>query len=125
MAIAAASGLPVSIWNGPANTHEIKLVEKSIDAKHVSTRPEILIGDQAYNSDPLDKKLCKRNIKLVATHKHNRKRKATQDVRTLRRYVKRWKVEELLHGYRTTEDVQHATIIIRKIFQDLFSSHAW
>jgi len=103
MAIADASGLPVSLWVGAANTHEVKLVEKSIDAKHIKTRPQILIGDQAYDSDPLDKALKKRKIKLVAPHKRNRKRKPTQDGRTLRRYTKRWKVERLfawLQNYR-------------------------
>ena len=103
MAIADASGLPVAIWAGAANTHEVKLVETTIDAKHVDTRPEILIGDQAYDSDPLDNKLKKRKIKLVAPHKRNRKRKQTQDGRTLRRYAKRWKVERLfawLQNYR-------------------------
>lgn len=103
MAIADASGLPVSLWAGAANTHEVKLVEKTIDSKHVKGRPQILIGDMAYDSDPLDKKLKKRKIKLVAPHKKNRKKKATQDGRTLRRYVRRWKVERLfawLQNYR-------------------------
>lgn len=103
MAITDASGLPVAIWAGAANTHEVKLVETTIDAKYVDTRPEILIGDQAYDSDPLDNKLKKRKIKLVAPHKRNRKRKQTQDGRTLRRYAKRWKVERLfawLQNYR-------------------------
>ena len=103
MAIADASGLPIALWAGAANTHEVKLVETTIDAKHVKGRPQILIGDQAYDSDPLDKKLRKRKIKLVAPHKQNRKRKATQDGRTLRRYVRRWKIERLfawLQNYR-------------------------
>jgi transposase len=103
MAIADASGLPIAIWAGAANTHEVKLVEATIDSKYVKTRPQILIGDQAYDSDPLDKKLRKRKIKLVAPHKKNRKKKATQDKRTLRRYVRRWKIERLfawLQNYR-------------------------
>lgn len=59
MAIADASGLPVAVWAGAANTHEVKLVEATIDSKHVKGRPEILIGDMAYDSDPLDKRLRK------------------------------------------------------------------
>jgi transposase len=103
MAMADASGFPISLWAGPANTHEVKLVEETIDAKHVDTNPVILIGDMAYDSDPLDKKLKRRRIKLVAPHRKNRKRKPTQDGRTLRRYVRRWKVERLfawLQNYR-------------------------
>lgn len=103
MAIADASGLPLSIWAGAANTHEIKLVEKTIEAKFIKQRLPLIIGDQAYDSDPLDKKLKRRKIKLIAPHKKNRKRKATQDGRTLRRYVRRWKIERLfawLQNYR-------------------------
>lgn len=103
MAIADASVLHVFVWAGAANTHEEKLVEATIDSKHVKGRPENLIGDQAYDSDPLDKKLKKRKIKLIAPHKQNRKRNATQDGRTLRRDVRRWKVERAfawLQNYR-------------------------
>lgn len=103
MAIADASGFPLALWAGAANTHEIKLVEKTIDARHIKAKPQILIGDQAYDSDPLDEILKKKGIKLVAPHKRNRKKKPTQDKRTLRRYVKRWKIERLfawLQNYR-------------------------
>ncbi|HYD92032.1 MAG TPA: IS5 family transposase [Flavobacterium sp.] len=93
MAIADASGIPVSIWVGAANTHECKLVEKTIDAKFVKGRPQKLIGDMAYDSDPLDARLRKRKIKMIAPHKRNRKKKATQDGRTLRKYKRRWKIE--------------------------------
>ena len=54
MAIADASGLPIALWAGAANTHEIKLVEETIAARHVKAKPKILIGDQAYDSDPLE-----------------------------------------------------------------------
>ena len=103
MAIADASGLPISIWAGPANTHECKLVQETIDSRFVKEKPQTLIGDMAYDSDPLDKELKKRKIKLIAPHKQNRKKKATQDGRMLRRYVRRWKVERLfawLQNYR-------------------------
>ena len=103
MAMADASGFPISIWAGPANTHEVKLVEETINAKHVKGNPKNLIGDMAYDSDPLDKRLKKRKIRLIAPHKSNRKKKRTQDGRVLRRYVRRWKVERLfawLQNYR-------------------------
>ena len=103
MAIADASGLPVSLWAGPANTHECKLVEKTVDARFVKGKPRNLIGDMAYDSDQLDQKLKTQRIKLIAPHRRNRRRKATQDGRTLRRYVRRWKVERLfawLQNYR-------------------------
>ena len=52
---------------------------------------------------PLDKKLKKRKIKLIAPHRRNRKKLNTQDGRELRRYCRRWKVERLfawIHNYR-------------------------
>lgn len=49
----------------------------------------------AYDSDPLDKALKKRHIKMIAPHKSNRVKKATQDGRELRRYRRRWKAERL------------------------------
>lgn len=45
--------------------------------------------------DPLDKQLHKIGIDLIAPHKDNRVKPATQDGRKLRRYRKRWKVERL------------------------------
>jgi transposase len=49
----------------------------------------------AYDSDPLDKMLRKRRIKMIAPHKKNRVKESTQDGRELRRYRRRWKVERL------------------------------
>lgn len=45
-----------------------------------------MIGDKAYDSDPLDEQLQKLDIDLIAPHKRNRKRAKTQDGRKLRRY---------------------------------------
>ena len=53
-----------------------------------------MIGDRAYDSDPLDQRLRqKHGIRLIAPHKYNRRRKSTQDGRELRRYCRRWKIE--------------------------------
>lgn len=52
-----------------------------------------MIGDKAYDSDPLRRRLRKRGIELIAPHKAGRVRPATQDGRALRRYRKRWKIE--------------------------------
>ena len=54
-----------------------------------------MIGDKAYDSDPLDSELAERGIELIAPHRANRKKLATQDGRKLRRYRRRWKVERL------------------------------
>lgn len=70
----------------------------------IDEAPELLIGDKAYDSDPLDERLrTERRVELVAPHKANCKKEPTQDGRVLRRYKRRWKVERLfawLHNYR-------------------------
>ena len=54
-----------------------------------------MIGDRAYDSDRLDSELAEQGIELIAPHKRNRRKPATQDRRKLRRYLRRWKVERL------------------------------
>jgi len=57
---------------------------------------EKLIGDRAYDSDPLDEDLLYNyDLELIAPHRSNRSKQPTQDGRKLRRYQKRWKVERL------------------------------
>jgi transposase len=65
--------------------------------------PQRLIGDRAYDSDPLDEQLRAQGIELIAPHRSNRVKPATQDGRKLRRYRRRWKIERLnawLQNYR-------------------------
>ena len=65
--------------------------------------PVRLVGDKAYDSDPLDAQLAEEyGIELIAPNRRGRKRR-TQDGRQLRRYRKRWKVERLfawMHNFR-------------------------
>lgn len=104
MAVADRHGLPVAAWVTSASPHEVTLAEPTLDAVWVDEAPHKLIGDRAYDSDPLDERLAEqRGIESIAPHKNNRKRAATQDGRPLRRYVRRWKVERLfawLHNFR-------------------------
>ena len=104
MAITDASGLPVSVDIQSASPHEVKLVELAIEKRFVKAVPKRMVGDKAYDSDPLDERLRENyGIELIAPHKTNRKKPKTQDGRPLRRYRKRWKVERLfawLHNFR-------------------------
>ena len=96
MAVADASGIPVAAHVESASPQEVKLVEATIERSLVTQTPKRLIGDKAYDSDPLDQHLKKnRDIELIAPHKSNRKKPRTQDGRKLRRYKRRWKVERL------------------------------
>ena len=91
MAVADGAGFPIAISVGSASPHEVRLVEETLDKRLVEEKPKRLIGDRAYDSDPLDEKLAEQGILLIAPHKRNRKKPNTQDGRVLRRYRRRWK----------------------------------
>ena len=103
MAIADRNGLPVAICTHEANTHEVKLIEKTLSGRFVRGRLKRIVADKAYDSDIADQQLRSRGIRLIAPHRSNRKSAPTQDGRELRRYRHRWKVERLfawIHNYR-------------------------
>jgi transposase len=93
MAIVDRHGLPLSVSTHAANHHEVTLVQLSFDFYMIETKPDKLIGDKAYDSDPLDEQLKKQGVEMIAPHKANRKKRKTQDGRRLRRYERRWLVE--------------------------------
>jgi transposase len=95
MAIADAAGLPLAVHTASASPHEITLVEPVIDETVTIGLPERLVGDRAYDCDPLDDKLAANGIELIAPHRSSRVKPATQDGRALRRYKRRWKIERL------------------------------
>jgi transposase len=95
MAVADRSGLPVSIYEESATPHEVTLVEQTIEARFTQDKPVRLIGDKAYDSDGLDKKLKEQGIEMIAPNRENRVKPGKQDGRPLRRYKRRWKIERL------------------------------
>ena len=95
MAIADQHGLPLALYLESASPHEVKLVQQTIAARFVAALPKLLIGDKAYDSDPLDRELAAQGIEMIAPHRLSRKQPPTQDGRRLRRYRHRWKVERL------------------------------
>jgi transposase len=79
------------------------LVEQVLQQRFIEQLPERLIGDKAYDSDPLDKNLEQQGIEMIAPHRQNRAKQKTQDGRKLRRYKRRWKIERFfawLFNYR-------------------------
>ena len=96
MAMADRAGLPVSVHVDSATPHEVTLVALTLAARFVDEQPDRLIGDKAYDSDPLDAQLADDGIELIAPHRRNRTKPKTQDGRPLRRYKRRWKVERLI-----------------------------
>ena len=111
MVLVDGQGTPLGVHLDSASPAEVKLAEVTLQTVKVAglgpgrprTRPERIVADKAYDSDPLRERLGKRGIELIAPHRSNRKKPATQDGRPLRRYRRRWKVERLfawLHNFR-------------------------
>ena len=105
MAISNSTSLPVAINIASASPHEVTLVEETVAKCFVvDEKPARLIGDKAYDSDPIDVRLAiDYGVELIAPHRYNRQSSSTQDGRPLRRYRRRWMVERLfawLHNFR-------------------------
>ena len=94
MAIADGHGLPLAVDVASASPAEVRLVISTLEARFVPELPERLIGDKAYDSDPLAAQLAEGGVELIAPNRENRTVK-TQDGRPLRRYKRRWKIERL------------------------------
>ena len=95
MGIADSHGLPLALRTASASPAEVKLVPATLEARIVAEVPERLIGDKAYDSDPLDEQLLQEyGTELIAPNKQNRV-VPTQDGRPLRRYRRRYKIERL------------------------------
>ena len=95
MAFSDGSSIPLALYTESASPHEVTLVEATLASSFLKEKPERLVGDKAYDSDPLDKVLLDRGIEMIAPHRKNRKKKKTQDGRKLRRYKRRWNIERL------------------------------
>jgi transposase len=93
-------GIPLAAVSAPASVGETKLVEPVLDQLNETSRgsptlwPAIIIGDKAYDSDPLRTVLSSVSIDLLAPHRRNRRPETqTNDGRKMRRYRNRWRVE--------------------------------
>ena len=97
----------------------MKLVEETLDKKFTKEAPERLIGDRAYDSDPLDERLQQQGIQLIAPHKSNRKMAAscadTND-------VGKWSA--CLPGCKTSEEFRFVMIVVSIIILPLCCSVA-
>lgn len=93
-------GIPLAAVSAPASVGETKLVEPVLEQLNDTSFgcptlwPEIIIGDKAYDSDPLRAMLASVSIELLAPHRRNRRPETqTNDGRKMRRYRNRWRVE--------------------------------
>ena len=93
MAVADRAGLSVAVHVGSARPAEVTLVRPLLAARFTTALPERLVGDRAFDSDPLDQELASLGVELIAPNRSNHRK--TQDGRPLRRSKRRWKVERL------------------------------
>ena len=93
MAIVDRHGLPLSVSTHAANHHEVRLVQLCFDFYMIEAKPENLIGDRAYDSDPLDEELRNDGIGIDRAASFQSQQAAAQDRRRLSRYTRRWLVE--------------------------------
>ena len=82
MVVADRHGLPVAVCVESATPHEVKLAESTLLQMVIPEPPQNLIGDNAYDSDKLDRRLRSYGIELISPHRSNRKN-ITQDLRNI------------------------------------------
>jgi hypothetical protein len=97
MAIVDRHGLPLSVSTHAANHHEVRLVQLCFDFYMIEAKPENLIGDRAYDSDPLDEELQNEGIEMIAPHCSNRRKAG--------------------HARSATANPLHATLAGRALFR--------
>jgi hypothetical protein len=93
--IVADSSLPFVVAVESASQEECHLVEDALAASFLGELPARSVGDTAYDSDGLERKLAEDyGIEMNALNRRNRSK--AQDGRALRRYKERWGIEWFL-----------------------------
>jgi len=98
MVLVERQGLPLGITITAASPAEVTLVDATLATRVTPRRrnPKHLIGDRAYDSDPLRERLAKRGIVLTSPYRDNRVNRPYEDRRRLRTYQHRWIVERTI-----------------------------
>ena len=101
MVLADGQGIPLGICVTSATPNEVTLAEPTLARVRVPRcgrgrprmRPQRIIADRGYDSDPLRRRLRRRGIELIVPYRWNKRHKPYADGRKLRRYRRRWKIE--------------------------------
>ena len=100
MVLVDGQGVPLGVRLESASPGEATLAESTLAEVRVPRRkgrprqkPERVIADRAYDSDPLRQRMQKRGIELIVPYRTNNLRRRFEDGRKLRRYKRRWIVE--------------------------------
>ena len=102
MVLVDGTGTPLGAYLEAASPAEVTLLETTLNTVAVGRpgkpgrprkRPERLIADRGYDSNPLRARLARRGIEPIIPARANHRRAPHQDGRKLRRYRRRWGVE--------------------------------
>ncbi len=115
MAVADRFGLPLGVHTCSASPHEVKLARETVCERFTDERPEKMIGDKAYDSDPLDAELAKLDIELIAPIKPTAKRRKRRTAENFAVTNAGGKLNASLRGWVTFVGLWFATNIIRTI----------
>ena len=64
MAIVDRRSLPVAVYVASASPNEVRLIDETLADRFLDVYPPRLIGDRAYDSDPLDPRDCGQSMAL-------------------------------------------------------------
>jgi len=100
MVLVDGQGLPLAVRLESASPGEVTLAEATLAEVRVPQaigpprqKPERVIADRGYDSDPLRERFGRRGIELIVPYRENNKERRYEDGRKLRRYKRRWIVE--------------------------------
>jgi transposase len=107
-----------------ATPHEVTLAEAALATVRVPRRsrgrprmrPQRIIADRGYDSDPLRRRLRRRGIELIAPYRWNKRNKPYEDGRKLRRR-RRWKIERTFAWLQNFRRLQVRQDRILSVFQ--------
>ena len=101
------AGTPLGAYLDAASPAEVTLLERTLDTVAVGRpgrlgrprkRPERLIAECGYESNPLRARLARRGIAPIIPARRTHKNATHQDGRKLRRYRRRWIIERTFAG---------------------------
>ncbi|HRF48636.1 MAG TPA: IS5 family transposase [Anaerolineales bacterium] len=102
MVVVDGAGTPLGVHLDSASPAEVKLLETTLDTIAVTRahragrprrRPDRLVADRGYDSNPLRAALVQRGIEPIIPARSNNPKATHQDGRRLRRYRHRWIIE--------------------------------
>jgi transposase len=98
MVLVERQGVPLGICLASASPAEVTLVDRTLAARVTPhhRKPQRLIGDKGYDSDPLREQLHARGITLISPYREWRVNRRYEDRRRLRVYRERWVIERTI-----------------------------